>query len=100
MIHATAIVDIPDLDSSTNVWAYAHVMAGAVIGKQVNIGDHAFVEGGAKIGDNVTIKNYVCVWGGHHHRGQCLCGSQSDVHQRSLASLGTNALSKSAIRAP
>ena len=63
MIHSTAIVDI-ELDPTSNVWAYAHVLSGARIGKRVNIGDHAFVEGGASIGDNCTIKNYVCIWNG------------------------------------
>lgn len=64
MIHATAIVDGADIDSSTNVWAYAHVLPGARIGRNVNIGDHCFVEGGATIGNNVTLKNAVCVWEG------------------------------------
>ncbi len=64
MIHPHAIVEIDLVDPSTNVWAFAHIMPGAVIGKRVNIGDHAFVEGGAVVGDNVTIKNGVCIWNG------------------------------------
>lgn len=64
MIHPTALVESQQIGQDTNVWAFAHVMPGAVIGCNVNIGDHAFVESGAKIGDNVTLKNHVCVWDG------------------------------------
>lgn len=64
MIHPQAVVELQQLDNSTNVWAFAHVMAGARIGRNVNIGDHAFVESGAWIGDNVTLKNAVAVWKG------------------------------------
>ena len=46
----------------TRVWAFAHVMKGARIGRDCNIGDHAFVEGGSVLGDRVTIKNGVSVW--------------------------------------
>lgn len=65
MIHATAIVENPEaIGSETNVWAYAHIMAGAQVGNHCNVGDHAFVESGAVIGDNVTLKNQVMVWEG------------------------------------
>lgn len=64
MIHRTALVETEQIGSSTNVWAYAHVMQGAQVGSHVNIGDHVFVEGGAVIGNNVTLKNRVCVWEG------------------------------------
>ena len=65
MIHPTAIVDDVDaIGPETNVWAYAHVMAGARLGSRCNVGDHAFVESGAVIGDNVTLKNGVMVWDG------------------------------------
>lgn len=64
MIHATALVETDHLGDSTNVWAYAHVMSGAVVGNNCNLGDHVFVEGGATIHDNVTIKNNVCIWDG------------------------------------
>ncbi len=64
MIHPTAIVEVEGIDPTTNIWAYAHVMPGAKLGRRVNVGDHAFIEGGACVGDNVTIKNAVCVWEG------------------------------------
>jgi UDP-2-acetamido-3-amino-2,3-dideoxy-glucuronate N-acetyltransferase len=60
--HATALVETDQIGEGTNVWAYAHVMKGAVVGSHCNIGDHAFVETGAVVGDEVTIKNSVAVW--------------------------------------
>lgn len=62
--HPTALVESDSIGDGTRVWAYAHVMSGAIVGSQVNIGDHAFVEAGAVVGDNVTIKNAVCIWEG------------------------------------
>src|SRR5207244_6289214 len=46
----------------TRIWAFAHVMQGAVVGADCNVGDHAFIEGGARIGNRVTVKNAVLVW--------------------------------------
>ncbi|RMF42653.1 MAG: N-acetyltransferase [Planctomycetota bacterium] len=64
MIHPTAIVESSHVDPSTNVWAFAHILPGARIGRNGNIGDHVYIEGEAVIGDNVTIKNGVSVWDG------------------------------------
>ncbi len=63
-VHPTAIVESESIGAGSRIWAYAHVLAGAVVGKNVNICDHSFIEGGAHVGDNVTIKNNVCVWDG------------------------------------
>jgi acetyltransferase-like isoleucine patch superfamily enzyme len=60
--HPLALVETDQIGEGTNVWAYAHVMKGAVIGRHCNIGDHAFVESGVVIGNEVTIKNGVAVW--------------------------------------
>jgi UDP-2-acetamido-3-amino-2,3-dideoxy-glucuronate N-acetyltransferase len=65
MIHPNALVDdLSAIGPDTNIWAFAHVMAGARVGNHCNIGDHAFVESGAVVGDNVTLKNGVLVWDG------------------------------------
>jgi UDP-2-acetamido-3-amino-2,3-dideoxy-glucuronate N-acetyltransferase len=60
--HPTALVETDQVGEKTSVWAYAHVMKGAVVGRHCNIGDHAFIESGAVVGDDVTIKNSVAVW--------------------------------------
>lgn len=63
-IHPTAIVDSREIGAGTRIWAFAHILEGAVIGCNCNIADRVFVEGGGRIGDNVTVKNNVCVWQG------------------------------------
>jgi len=62
--HPTALVDSRDVGAGTRIWAYAHVMAGARIGRDCNLGDHCFVESGVRIGDGVTLKNGVMLWEG------------------------------------
>lgn len=63
-IHPTALVDTSDIGDGTRIWAYAHVMPGAHIGKKCNIGDHCFIEEGVIIGDHVTVKNGNMIWEG------------------------------------
>lgn len=52
------------LGSGTRIWAFAHVVIGAVVGKDCNICDHTFIEGGVRIGDRVTLKCGVYLWDG------------------------------------
>jgi UDP-2-acetamido-3-amino-2,3-dideoxy-glucuronate N-acetyltransferase len=63
-VHPQALVETELIGEGTRIWAFAHVMKGAVVGKHCNIGDHAFVESNVTIGDGVTIKNGVAVWDG------------------------------------
>lgn len=65
-IHPTALVESDDVGSGTYVWAFAHIMEGAVVGKNCKIGDHAFIESGAVLGDRVTVKNGCLIWNGVH----------------------------------
>lgn len=53
-----------DVGAGTRVWAFAHVMSGAVVGKDCNICEGAFVEGGVTVGDRVTVKNGVLLFDG------------------------------------
>ncbi len=63
-VHPNALVETEQIGEGTRVWAFAHVMQGAVIGRNCNICDHAFVESNVMIGDGVTIKNGVAIWDG------------------------------------
>jgi acetyltransferase-like isoleucine patch superfamily enzyme len=65
-IHPTAIVETQDIGEDTMVWAFVHIMDGAVVGAHCKIGDHVFIESGAVIGDGVTIKNNSLIWHGVH----------------------------------
>ena len=44
MIHPNAIVETKRIGPGTRVWAFAHILPGAVIGRDVNICDHVFIE--------------------------------------------------------
>jgi acetyltransferase-like isoleucine patch superfamily enzyme len=62
LIHEKALVESDQVGCGTRVWAFAHIMKGAVIGENCNICEHCFIEAGARLGDNVTVKNGVSVW--------------------------------------
>lgn len=62
--HPHALVESSSIGAETKIWAYAHVLAGAVIGEGCNICDHVFVENGVRIGNRVTIKCGVQLWNG------------------------------------
>jgi acetyltransferase-like isoleucine patch superfamily enzyme len=63
-VHPHALVETESIGEGTRVWAFAHVMKGATVGKNCNICDHAFVESNVTVGDGVTIKNGVSIWDG------------------------------------
>jgi acetyltransferase-like isoleucine patch superfamily enzyme len=61
-VHPAGLCESHQVGPGTRIWAFAHVLAGAVVGADCNIGDHAYIEGGARLGDRVTVKNAVLVW--------------------------------------
>ncbi len=61
-VHSAAIVESTQIGANTRIWAFSHIMKGAVIGRNCNICDNVYIEGGAIVGDNVKIKNGVAVW--------------------------------------
>jgi acetyltransferase-like isoleucine patch superfamily enzyme len=63
-VHERGLCESDDVGEGTRIWAFAHVMKGARIGRKCNVCDHAFVETGAVVGDRVTIKNAVLLWDG------------------------------------
>ncbi len=63
-VHPQALNESSEIGAGTRIWAFAHVMKGAVVGENCNIGDHAFIETGAVVGNGVIIKNGVGVWQG------------------------------------
>lgn len=65
-IHPQGICESTSVGNDTTIWAFAHVLSGAVIGRNVNINDHVFVENDVTIGDRVTVKSGVQVWDGIH----------------------------------
>ena len=63
-IHPNALVESEDIGEKTRIWAFAHILPGAKIGKNCNICDHVFIENDVVVGDNVTIKSGVQLWDG------------------------------------
>jgi acetyltransferase-like isoleucine patch superfamily enzyme/dTDP-4-dehydrorhamnose 3,5-epimerase-like enzyme len=64
MIHDAAICESKNIGNGTNVWAFAHVLPGAVIGEDCNICDHVFIENDVVVGNRVTVKSGVQLWDG------------------------------------
>ena len=62
--HPQAIVESRQVGARTRIWAFAHVLPGAVIGADCNICDHVFIENDVRLGDRVTIKSGVQLWDG------------------------------------
>lgn len=63
-VHPNGLCESDEVGAGTRVWAFAHVLAGARIGRDCNICDCAFVEDGATLGDRVTVKNGTLVFSG------------------------------------
>ena len=68
-------------EPKTRIWAFAHILEGATIGKSCNIGDHCFIEADVSIGDDVVIKNGVSVWAGVKIEDRVFLGPQRGLHQ-------------------
>jgi acetyltransferase-like isoleucine patch superfamily enzyme/dTDP-4-dehydrorhamnose 3,5-epimerase-like enzyme len=62
--HPAALVESSQIGEGTRVWAFAHVLPGARIGRNCNICDHTFIENDVVIGDRVTVKSGVQLWDG------------------------------------
>lgn len=62
--HPQSLVETTDIGVGTRVWAFVHILPGAIIGKDCNICDHCFIESRVRIGDNVTLKCGVYLWDG------------------------------------
>lgn len=63
-VHAQALLESPNVGAGTRVWAFAHVLPKAVIGRDCNLCDGVFVENDVVVGDRVTVKCGVQLWDG------------------------------------
>ena len=62
--HPNALVETQNIGKGTRVWAFVHVLPGAVIGADCNLCDHTFIENDVIVGDRVTVKSGVQLWDG------------------------------------
>lgn len=63
-IHPKAICESLNIGEGTRIWAFAHILPAATLGKECNICDGVFIENDVVIGDRVTIKCGVQLWDG------------------------------------
>lgn len=63
-VHPAGICESEEIGAGTRVWAFAHVLPKARIGRDCNICDHVFIENDVLIGDGVTVKCGVQLWDG------------------------------------
>ena len=62
--HPQSLCESTQIGAGTKIWAFAHVLPGARIGRDCNICDHVFIENDVIVGDRVTIKCGVQLWDG------------------------------------
>jgi acetyltransferase-like isoleucine patch superfamily enzyme len=86
-IHPQALCESEHVGDGTRVWAFAHVLPGAVIGADCNICDGVFVENDVVVGDRVTVKCGVQLWDGVRLEDDVFVGPNAtftnDLHPRS-----------------
>jgi acetyltransferase-like isoleucine patch superfamily enzyme/dTDP-4-dehydrorhamnose 3,5-epimerase-like enzyme len=63
-LHPQGLCESVQVGPGTRIWAFAHVLRGARIGRDCNICDHVFIENDVIVGDRVTIKCGVQLWDG------------------------------------
>lgn len=64
-VHEKAIIEEgATVGARTRVWAFVHILPGAVIGEDCNVCDHVFIENDVTLGDRVTLKCGVYLWDG------------------------------------
>lgn len=63
-VHPQALCETANIGAGTRVWAFAHVLPGARVGRDCNICDHVFIENDVVVGDRVTVKCGVQLWDG------------------------------------
>jgi UDP-2-acetamido-3-amino-2,3-dideoxy-glucuronate N-acetyltransferase len=63
-VHPQGLCDSDEVGEGTRVWAFAHVLSGARVGRDCNVCDGAYIETGALVGNRVTVKNQVMIFEG------------------------------------
>lgn len=62
--HSHALVESLKIGAGTRIWAFVHVLPGAILGEDCNVADHVFIENDVVVGSRVTIKSGVQLWDG------------------------------------
>ncbi len=74
-VHPTATVEQPcQIGPGTRIWHYAHVMAGARVGRDCQLGQGVFVDRDAVVGDRCKLQNNVSVYNAVVLEDDVFCG--------------------------
>lgn len=73
-VHSTAICETTTIGAGSRIWAFAHILPKAKIGKSCIISDNVFIENKVVIGDCVTLKCGVQLWDGTHIKDNVFIG--------------------------
>lgn len=91
--HDSALVESSHIGEGTRVWAFAHILPGARVGRDCNLCDHTFIENDVVVGDRVTVKCGVQLWDGLRIEDDVFIGPNAtftnDRFPRSKQHLGT-----------
>ena len=63
-VHPQGLCESSTIGEGTRIWAFAHVLPHARIGRDCNVCDHVFIENDVIVGDRVTVKSGVQLWDG------------------------------------
>ncbi len=63
-VHPQGLCETTRVGKNTRIWAFAHILKGAIVGSDCNVCDGVFIEGDVIVGDRVTIKCGVQLWSG------------------------------------
>lgn len=63
-VHSSALCESKNIGERTRVWAFAHILSGAVVGTDCNVCDGVFIESDVVVGSRTTIKCGVQLWNG------------------------------------
>ena len=63
-VHPNALCESTKVGAGSRIWAFAHVLPEATLGRDCNICDGVFVENDVVVGDRVTVKCGVQLWDG------------------------------------
>jgi acetyltransferase-like isoleucine patch superfamily enzyme len=101
-VHPAGLCESDDVGAGTRVWAFAHVLPGATVGRDCNICDGAFVETGAVLGDRVTVKNGTLVFAGVTCEDEVFLGPNvlftNDLRPRAARRRGADELLSTVVR--